>query len=178
MQTHPKLEHPNTHYLSAAEGWIELGNAEEAKVELALINPAFQGHPDVLEVSWRVCVEENRWEDALQNARRLIECAPTRPSGWLHQAYALRRVASGSLQLAWDALLPASERFPQEPIIAYNLSCYACQMQELDAARAWFRRAFELGNKASIRAMALADPDLEPLWLEIQKLGDQLDETR
>ncbi len=58
------------------------------------------------------------------------------PAGWLHRAYALRRVANGGLPQAWDALLPAAEKFPGEPVIAYNLSCYACQMQQLDASRA------------------------------------------
>jgi tetratricopeptide (TPR) repeat protein len=164
----PKLEPPNTHYLSAALGWLELGNLAEARVELALIDPAQQTHPDVLEVRWLICVEDSRWEEGLEVARALLENAPKRSSGWLHQAYALRRVPEGGVKKAWEALLPAFDRFPKEPIICYNLSCYACQMQQLDAARTWLKRALFIGGKDKIKRMALEDPDLKPLWDEIK----------
>src|SRR5512136_1227844 len=129
------LEPPDTHYLSAAVGWLGLHNIAEARAELALIRVAQQNHPDVLEVRWQICADEQRWAEGLQIARALLNSAPERASGWLHQAYALRRVRDGGLKQAWEALLPAFEKFPKEPIIAYNLSCYACQMQELEAAR-------------------------------------------
>src|SRR6266436_1193224 len=109
------LEPPDTHYVSAAIGWLELGNLVEAR-------------------------EEN-WEEALQLARELIHAAPGRSSGWLHQSYALRRVPDGGVKKAWAALLPIFDRFPKEPIISYNLSCYACQMQLMEAARVWLKRA-------------------------------------
>jgi len=72
--------------------------------------------------------------------------------------------------VAWDALLPAAEKFPAEPVIAYNLSCYACQMQQLDLARTWLKRAVVAGKKEAIKKMALADDDLQPLWPEIKEL--------
>ena len=165
-----KLELPDIHYFSAAVGWLELGNVAEAKAELDLIAPAQQNHPDVLEVRWLLCAQEERWAEGLQIARALLHGAPERSSGWLHQAYALRRVPDGGLQQAWDALLPAFDKFPKEPIISYNLSCYACQMQRLEAARVWLRRAAAVGGKEKIKRMALADPDLEPLWEEIRGL--------
>jgi hypothetical protein len=82
----------------------------------------------------------------------------------------LRRSASGNLQQAWEALLPAFTKFPTEPTIAYNLSCYACQMANLEAARAWLKRAAALGVKDVIKTMALRDPDLQPLWEEIREM--------
>ena len=94
---------------------------------------------------------------------------PARSSGWLHQAYALRRVPEGGVKQAWQALLPAFDKFPKEPVISYNLSCYACQMNQLEAARVWLKRAEFLGNKTEIKRMALKDPDLEPLWGEIRR---------
>jgi len=162
------LEPPEIHYLSAAQGWAELGNTAEARAELAHIGAARQIHPDVLEVRWFICAEEQRWEEGLQVARSLIQAVPDRASGWLHQAYALRRVAEGGLKQAWEALLPAFDRFPKEAIIPYNLSCYACQLKDLEAARLWFKRALALGGKEQIKLMALADSDLEPLWTEIR----------
>ena len=130
-----KLEPPDTHYFLAAVGWLELGNLAEARAELAQISPAQQEHPDVLEVRWLVSAEQKHWEEGLQIAQALLRCAPKRSSGWLHQAYALRRVPDGGVQKAWEALLPASDKFPKEPTIPFNLCCYACQMRQLDAAR-------------------------------------------
>jgi Tfp pilus assembly protein PilF len=88
----------------------------------------------------------------------------------LHRAYALRRAPGGGLPQAWDALLPAAGKFPEEPVAAYNLSCYACQMQQLDRARHWLQRAIKTGGKDAIKKMALADDDLKPLWEEIREL--------
>ena len=165
----PKLEPPDTHYVSSALGWLELGNLAEAKAELALLREEQRDHPDVLEVRWLICAEEGHWDEGLQIARALLRNAPDRSSGWLHQAYALRRVADGSVKRAWDALLPAFDKFPKVAIISYNLACYACQMAQLDAARVWFKRAVVLGGKEKIKRMALDDKDLEVLWAEIKE---------
>lgn len=165
-----QIEPPDAHYLNAAVGWLELGNLAEARAELDRISPANQTHPDVLEVRWVLCAEEKDWPAALAAARAMLERAPKRATGWLHQAYALRRAPGGGVEQAWAALKPAFERFPKEPIIAFNLSCYACQMQRLPEARQWFRRALAIGDKEKLKQMALADADLEPLWDEIRKI--------
>jgi len=89
------LEAPDTHLVSAAIGWLGLGNVEEARAELASISPSQRNHPDVLEVRWLICAEQSKWDEALQIARALMASAPERSSGWLHQAYALRRVPEG-----------------------------------------------------------------------------------
>ena len=167
MQT---LEPPDTHHFSAAIGWLELGNAAEAAVELGQISTAQQDQPDVLELRWLVAAEEKRWEEGLRIAEALLQRAPNRSSGWLHRAYALRRVPAGSVAKAWEALLPAFDKFPKEPIIHYNLSCYACQIQKMDTARLWLNRAILIGGKENIKRMAMEDPDLEPIRDEIRKL--------
>jgi len=164
------LAPPDSHHLDAAIGWLGLGCASDARAELAKISPANQKHPDVLEVHWTIYAHEQQWRDALDIACAELVAAPEESSGWLHRAYALRRVSDGGLSQAWDALLPAAKMFPAEPIIAYNLSCYACQMQQLDIARHWLRRAVAAGQKAAIKKMALADADLQPLWAEIKEL--------
>jgi len=164
------LEPPDSHHLDAAVGWLGLGRADDARMELDLISAAQQQHPAVLDVRWTICAREQRWSDALEIARAELAAAPGSCSGWLHQAYALRRVPGGGLSQAWDALLPAAEKFPKQPVVAYNLSCYACQMQQLDRARHWLERAIQTGGKDAIQKMALADDDLKPLWAEIRKL--------
>jgi tetratricopeptide (TPR) repeat protein len=163
------LEPPDTHYLAAAIGWLGLGNLTEAKAELASISPARQNHPDVLEARWAVYSDEKNWDPALQTARALIQEAPERAVSWIFQAYALRRAHDGGLQQAWDALRPAFDRFPRQPIIPFNLACYSCQMRRLEEARSWLARAAQVGGKKDIKQMALAEPDLEALWEEIRQ---------
>jgi hypothetical protein len=165
-----KLQPPDSHHLDAAIGWLGLGCAGDARTELAKISPANQKHPDVLEARWTICAHGQHWEDALEVAGAELVSAPDDSAGWLHRAYALRRVSDGGLARAWDALLPAAEKFPAEPIIAYNLSCYACQMRQLDLARLWLQRAVAAGGRTAIKQMALADVDLQPLWPEIKEL--------
>jgi Flp pilus assembly protein TadD len=83
----------------------------------------------------------------------------------------LRRCPDGGLPQAWAALLPARERFPQEPVIPYNLACYAAQMNRLDEAFEWLRQAVTAAGKADpIRQMATQDPDLEALRHRLKEL--------
>ncbi len=163
------LEPPDTWHLSGALGWLGLGNPTEAEAELKQISPGQRQHPEVLEARWHICAELQKWEEGLQVARQLIHSAPEISAGWLHQAYALRRVRGGSVQQAWDALLPAHSQFPREPIIPYNLACYACQLRQLDTARVWLKRAMAVSSKEGVKRMALEDTDLEPLWGEIRE---------
>jgi Flp pilus assembly protein TadD len=163
-----KLEPPDSFALSAALGWVELGNPAEALAELEHVAPPNQHHPGVLEVRWVALAELKRWELALAAASELVRVKPDNASGWLHRAYALRRVSDGGLEQAWTALLPAAHMFPKEPLIPYNLACYACQLQKLDEAREQLKRAMTIGNPTEIKRMALLDEDLIPLWPEIR----------
>ena len=170
MRVMELLAPPHSHILSAAEGWLELGNLVEAQAELTRMEEPLQNHPQVLSVRWAICAQEKNWPAALELARQLVQLVPESPFGWLHQAYALRRVADGGLQAAWDALLPALEKFPQLALIPYNLACYACQLQQLEKARELLQRALKTGEKQQIKRIALEDPDLQPLWIEIREL--------
>jgi predicted Zn-dependent protease len=165
------LEPPDTHVLLAATGWLELGNAAEAEAELVQLSPEASQHPDVLELRWLVFAKQAKWGEGLQVAQKLMTVAPERPTGWLHRAYALRRLPNGSLQEAWKALLPAHRKFPRESLIPYNLSCYACQMGDLDEARQWLQLAVKCEGLDAIKKLALADEDLVPLWDEIQRMA-------
>jgi tetratricopeptide (TPR) repeat protein len=161
---------PDIHYLSAAVGWVELGNLDEAKAELARVSSEWTSHPNVLNVRWAIHAAEKDWAQALAVGQQLVDSAGEHATGWLHRAYAARRAPGGSLKAARDALLPAVDRFPDEATIPYNLACYACQLGELDEARLWVQRALAVGEKPKLKAMALCDDDLRPLWAEIKNL--------
>jgi Flp pilus assembly protein TadD len=161
------IEPPDLFHLEAVSGWLGLNCAADARLELAKISAVNRNHPGTLETHWLICAHEKNWAEALTVAEQELQSAATDASGWLHRAYALRRVNGGGLLAAWNALLPAAEKFPDEPVIAYNLACYACQMQKLDTAREWLQSAMTIGKKEAIRKMALADEDLKAMWSEI-----------
>lgn len=186
------LEPPDSHVFSAACGWLELGNLREAELELKKLAKSARKHPDVLEFLWAIHSRKDEWDDAARVAEELKRQAPDRASGWLHHSYALRRSSGGGLAASRDALRPAYELFPDEPVVPYNLACYACQLDCLDEAREWFSKALKaeeqqtartvglllesvkpdsrVTSMSGIKKMALRDEDLKPLWSEIEKL--------
>jgi len=50
--------------------------------------------------------------------------------------------------------------------IRYNLACYLCQLGDLESAKGYLKRAFEIDS--SWRLQALEDEDLKPLWDSLQ----------
>lgn len=165
-----ELDHSVIHQLNSILGWLELGNSSEARVELEALPPELQSNPDLLQVRWLVDAAEENWERALETAKALIQAAPDFPDGWLNQAYALRRTSKGGLQAAWTVLVSARPKFPQEPIFPYNMACYACQLGLQVEAIELLKHALSIGDPKSLIAMALKDPDLEPLKKEIRAL--------
>lgn len=162
-----ELDYPDQHHLRAAEGWLELGQSLEAEEELNRISAGNRTNPDVLEMRWKIAAEAKAWDGALQIARDLIDVDPDRPTGWINHSYCLHELKQ--TQEAWECLLPAAGRFPTVSIIAYNLACYACQLGRLVQAKNWLAKAVAAGGEAQIKALALADADLKPLWPEIEK---------
>jgi tetratricopeptide (TPR) repeat protein len=164
------LEPPDNHYLSAAIGWLELGNWREASEELGRIAPALHAHPDVLWVRFQVYSEAAKWDMAAEIARALVQITPTEPQFWISHAYATRRMPGGGIPQAKEILDKAQSLFPKEPQIAYNLACYACQLGNHTDARKWLKAASDLGDARRVKLMALADPDLEPIRTEIREI--------
>lgn len=149
---------------------MELGNPREALAEIEQISAEGRISYDALLLEYQIWTEINNWREAHRVAQQMLKKWPNQAQHWLFYSYALRRVPSGGLQKAWDTLLGAADKFPKEPVIAYNLACYACQLEWLDKARAWLFRAIERGNKKEMLEMALRDPDLEPLREELKRL--------
>ena len=100
-------------------------------------------------------------------ARRLIEVAPDIPAGWINQSYSLHEMKL--THEARNQLAPVVEKFPNVSTIPYNLACYTCQLGKLAEARQWLDKAIKIGGAEGIKAMALSDPDLRPMWEEIKK---------
>lgn len=164
------LEMPDCHHVSAAIGWLELGNWQEANEELEKITPALRAHPHVLLVRYEIYSEAGKWDVAAELARALVQIHPQEAHFWISHAYATRRTPSGGIPQAKEILVKAQALFPKEALIAYNLACYECQLGNLKAAWKWLEAAFDLGDSKKMKQTALQDPDLEKLWLEIGQI--------
>jgi tetratricopeptide (TPR) repeat protein len=149
-------------HLEAAEGWLILGDLQEASLELSQIEPEYQEHPQVLEVEWRKCEASGDAHAAWLIARRLCELAPDQPSVWVCQANSLRHCKG--LKPAAELLMSVAARFSDEPIIPYNLACYLAQLGNWQESCQWLLCSFEIENGEQLKAVALMDPDLKPLW--------------
>lgn len=163
------LSPPDSHYVNAAWGWLELDNITEAFRELDRVTTPAQLHPDVLTLRWELLARKKQWTEALEAAHGLVQIAPDRADSWIKQSYALHELKRS--QEAWDALFSVHEHFPEISTIPYNLACYACQLDQTQASLTWLKRAMKIGGREAVRKMALEDPDLKPLWLQIKKLS-------
>lgn len=163
-----KLEPPDLHHLTAAIGWVELGNPAEARHEWNKVSDAHREHPDVLDVEWRIHAANKSWTLALDVARKQVQVAPRHPAGWINQSYGLHELKR--TQEAFDQLLPLAKTFPKISVIHYNLACYACQLGHSELAKRCLGRAIKCQGKDEIKRMALADADLKPLWEYIRAL--------
>ena len=157
---------PSRFHVQAAEGWLSLGNVEEARKELSHLPEKWQPHPYARHVYWELLAFEKQWREALTTADNLVNEAPGYVSGWIDKAYALHEL--DRTQEAQACLLSIVDRFPKTPIIPYNLACYACRLGHPDEARQWLDQACKIGDAKQIKAMALQDKDLEPLWPDFQ----------
>ena len=93
-------------------------------------------------------------------AKRLKEFEPDNVQWTISLAYATRRAYS--TEVAMKILLSAEPKFPREAAIPYNLACYYCQLEQIETAKRYLKKAFELD--LSWRKAALDDEDLRPLW--------------
>jgi tetratricopeptide (TPR) repeat protein len=164
------IEPPDSHYLSAAIGWLGLGDWQAANEELEKIAPALRGHPSVRMAKYEICAKAAQWDDAAEIARALLQSAPQAAQFWIWHAYATRRRAGGGIPQAKEILSQAQKLIPKEPLISYNLGCYECQLGNLPTARQWLEKAFAAGDPKTFKALALEDRDLEPLWAEIRQI--------
>ena len=153
-------------HLLAAQGWLEDYDWASASAELESIQPTLKAHPDGLRMRVEFYSAAKRWDYVIEAASTLAKQFPDDSFWHLRLAYALHELKR--TQEAWNALLPAADRFPDQWVFPYNLACYACQMGRLDDAREWLERAFALGDAKALKLEALDDPDLAALWVTMR----------
>ena len=164
------LRPPDSHYVDAAIGWLELGNVSEATEELERIHPRRRAHPDVLEVRVAIFAAAKKWDEASIIAKTVNALVPERVQSWVDFAYATRRATDGGFAAAYEILSEGNARHPREPSVTYNLACCACQLGKLREAERWLADTFAAKDRKDWLFTALNDSDLEPLWKEIGNL--------
>jgi tetratricopeptide (TPR) repeat protein len=154
------LEPPDLQHWQAAVGYVELGMFQEANDQLENVDPFNRAAPEVLTVRLAIYSGLKKWELMQQIAKRLKEFEPDNVQWTISLAYATRRAYS--IDTAMEILLSAQAKFPKEAAIPYNLACYYCQAGEIEKAKRYLTKTFEIDS--NWRLVALEDEDLKPLW--------------
>ena len=162
------LTQPDLFHLNAASGWLGLGDLVSANDELKQISTAMRKHPAVLLAQCEIFFAAKQWTPLLAMTGTLLQQFPKLDFIWINRSYALHEL--NRTQEAFDALLPAAKKFPKEWLIRYNLACYSSQLGQVNAAMKLLKQAIRLADNKEIKAMALEDPDLKPLWKEIMSI--------
>jgi predicted Zn-dependent protease len=167
------LQPPDSMFLTAAEGWLGLGDVNAASAELDNLTPELRVHPAVLEVRWQIYAKAKRWDACIEIARTLTELVPTDVNNWVHLVYSTRQAKDGGLKPAVVILTGTVEKFPKNPLICYYLACYTAQQRDLLVSKQWWDKAMDIaianGWQQKLRLMAINDPELEPLLRGIFK---------
>ena len=104
-----------------------------------------------------------KWELMAVVAKKLVEWNPDEPGFAIDWAYASRRAES--IHVAHVILTRAAELHPDHGLIQFNLACYEAQLGNIAAEKKHLSRATKIEAKFS--AIAVDDPDLEPLWTSL-----------
>ncbi len=163
MATRP-IEAPDIHFLNSAIGWLELGNQEEARLELERMSFLTRYHPDVLLIRWKVFARMKNWGRSLDIARAFVRISPEKPTGWICLAYSLYNTQQTTD--AWVHLLNAEKRFPTISAIPYFLACLACQMGKTTEAAKWLAHWNNMVRDSDLKDTARKDPRLQNVWQE------------
>ena len=154
------LEPPDRQHWEAAVRYVELRMFLDADAELERIDPFNRAAPEVLAVRVAIYHGLKKWEAMREIAKRLADFQPEDVQWIISYAYATRRAES--IAAAKEVLLNAEAKFPIEAIIKYNLACYFCQTEDIETAKSYLKKTFEIDP--NWRSLALEDEDLKPLW--------------
>lgn len=132
--------------LRAACGWLELGLADEALVELRTLPPDVRTLRIPLELKLAAEMERGCWNPAADTALLLCLKAEDEPEYFLRAAYCLHE--TGDTLAACNQLLRGPRALFDMAVFHYNLACYLWTLGEATRARCHLDQA------------VLLDPDL------------------
>ena len=145
-----------TKILTAAMGWVELGLADEALVELQSLPAEIQRDKAALEIKLVALMECQSWNSASETARLLCLKAADEPEFFLRAAFCLHE--TGDTHAACQQLLRGPKSLFEMAIFHYNLACYLWTLGEAQRARAHLLTAVTMDE--SYLETARTDRDL------------------
>jgi predicted Zn-dependent protease len=165
-----ELPHPDHFHISAAQGWLGLGNPAEALVELDHIRAESQENVGVLELRFMASAQAKRFDEALTVAGRQIAAHPAEAQGWINRGNVLFWLAR--YPEAHQSVVSVLDQFPDQWTLRYNLACYCIKLERLAEAKEWYEDAAKTADLAELSVLALNDPDMVELkdWVRKRSL--------
>ena len=148
------------HNLRAAQGFLELGDPDSAWEELELIPAEERAHPLVLRMRVYIYREKARRMEMAEISRHLTEIEPHDSEHWTNRSFAERRHLG--IPEAEKTLRIALEKFPQDALILYNLSCYVAKGGQMEEAKELLGKAIRIDP--TFKELAMNDEDLVGVW--------------
>jgi hypothetical protein len=142
--------------LEAATGWMELGLADEALIELESLPQEARNQRPALELKLAAQMVSQSWNSAADTARLLCLKASHEPLYFLRAAFCLHE--TGDTLAACNWLLRGPKTLFEMPISHYNLACYLWTLGDAGRARQHLRHAITMDE--SFREEARHDRDL------------------
>jgi len=142
--------------LQAATGWLELGLADEALLELASLSAEDRSGRDALELTLAAQMVSQSWNSASDTARLLCLKASHEPMFFLRAAFCLHE--TGDTLAACNWLLRGPKSLFEMAIFHYNLACYLWTLGEGNRARSHLKQAITMDG--SFLEAARDDRDL------------------
>jgi Flp pilus assembly protein TadD len=133
---------------------------DAAALVLEEIAPEEKTRNEVLGARVNLYMAAKKWNMVAAVASHLVKLDPGTAGWWISLAFAVRRIEG--VEKAEAILLRAQKMHPRVAMIAFNLACYASVMGRMVEAKEGLRCAIKLDK--DIRALALDDEDLKPLW--------------
>ncbi len=149
--------------MEAAHGFHELGMYDDAWTVLDDLPPEDKSHPLVVLLRLDILLGLEQWDDAVALGTGACRQWPVIDGFFFKTVTAL--IELHEYQKAKDLLLAGPESLQQKAPYWYDLACCQCRTGELEEAKKSIVECFE--RDQDIRAQALDDPDLEPLWESI-----------
>jgi len=147
--------------IRAAQGYLEIGLLEDALRELESLPENEQMSNESLSVYVEIFRETGEWERMEKTAQLLCETDKQNVKSWLDCAFA--RYHLDSVEGARATLLAATERFPNEALVHFQLACCECQLGNIADAMKHLNQSKELCPLC--RVLALTDEgDLDLIW--------------
>ena len=149
--------------LEYARAWLGLGSWSQALAELGHITPLLLGHPDVMELRLQIYAHAGEWDHAWHLGLVLINLVPDRVESWLATAHAARHATRGGPYQAYRTLLFAIKDHPNNWLVSFKLACCAYQRGDMGEGDWWLGKAGDQGGGKALQALAVTEPDMEPL---------------